>query len=129
MNSESALAHCNITQQPNGAIAPAMKGCLAPGPRFVVAKRRRFLSRSATTRAQHVRFLMPLESSASPTAHSSSTTTRRRYVGHYWGPKIAFLNSKNFLPCRGFVRKSAIMFSVGQCSTLRSPLTTMSFIK
>ena len=70
MNSKSALAHCNITRQPNRAIAPAMKGCLAPGPRYVVAKRRRFLSRSATTRAQHVRFRMSLESSALPTAYT-----------------------------------------------------------
>ena len=129
MNSKDPLTPCNITRQPDCAIAPAMEGCLAPGPPHVVAKRRRLIPESAITRAQHVHITMSLESSASPTAHSSSTTTRRRYVGHYWGPKIAFLNSKNFLPCRGFVRKSAIMFSVGQCSTLRSPLTTMSFIK
>ena len=54
MNTERALAHSNINRQPPGEIAQAIARCLAPGPRYVVAKRQMLVPKSAITRARNV---------------------------------------------------------------------------
>ena len=42
---------------------------------------------------------------------------------------ITFLNCMNFLPCRGLVKKSATISSVGQYSILSSPFLIQSVMK
>ena len=55
----------------------------------------------------------------------------RSWVGYSFNlcPIMMSLNSMNFAPCRGFVKKSATMYSVGQCTILISFLSIRSFIK